>query len=70
MARIDAHLDLNYLVGSSDMALPPHNTHQAEHLRRVLGGLAENSFFIANVPMWDKQTEDPYANHCEDNTVL
>ena len=41
-----------------DLALNPDDHHQADHLRDCIHARSADSFFFADVPMWDKTKEE------------
>ena len=43
--------------GVADLALHPDSTHFAGHLKNILDINAAGKFYMADVPMWDAETE-------------
>ena len=41
-----------------DLALDPSSHHQADHLRACINARSAESFFFADVPMWDKLKQE------------
>ena len=46
--------------GVADLAMAPHRRDQARHLDRVLEVRSKDSFYMVQLPMWDKKKQQRY----------